>query len=155
MVLFKQPGHLDRVAIIAHLFDNVKYDYFCLFGAVAKKERSRLQNEHESGQYRPAPPILKEIEMRSRAFRRHQAHSHMWRRLKEDRNQHYNDLTCACWTDLKAMARFKEQPQTCSNPTCCGNPRRDKGNISTSRTMQERRHDIGLRSRFRFLPDYP
>jgi hypothetical protein len=26
--------------------------------------------------------------MRSRAFRRHQAHRHMWRRLKEDRNQH-------------------------------------------------------------------
>ena len=30
--------------------------------------------------------------MRTRAFRRHQASRHMWRRLKEDRNQHYNEL---------------------------------------------------------------
>lgn len=46
----------------------------------------------------------------------------MWRRLKEDRNQHYNDLTCPCWTDKKAMARFKEQPKLCSCWMCC-NPR--------------------------------
>jgi hypothetical protein len=57
----------------------------------------------------------------------------MWRRLTEDRNQHYSDLTCACWTDLKVMAKFKEQPKLCS---CwmCGNMRRNEG-----RTMQERR----------------
>jgi|KBSMisStaDraftv2_1062788.scaffolds.fasta_scaffold82448_2 hypothetical protein len=61
--------------------------------------------------------------MRNRAFRRHQAYRHMWRRLKEDRNQHYNDLSCPCWTDGKAMARFKEQPTVCSGP-CCGKPRR-------------------------------
>jgi hypothetical protein len=72
--------------------------------------------------------------MRGRAFRRHQTYRHLWRRLKEDRNEHYNDLNCACWHDPKAMARFKEQPQVCS---CrgCGNQRRHEGP-----TMQERRH---------------
>jgi hypothetical protein len=38
----------------------------------------------------------------------------MRRRLKEDRNQHYNDLSCPCWSDPKVMARFREQPQRCS-----------------------------------------
>ena len=61
----------------------------------------------------------------------------MMRRLKEDRNQHYNDLSCACWTDLKAMARFKEQPKRCSIPGCCGNPRRNGWNPEI--TIQERR----------------
>jgi hypothetical protein len=75
--------------------------------------------------------------MRTRSFRRHQTESHMMRRLKEDRNQHYNDLKCACWTDPKAMARFKEQPATCSL-SCCGNQRRwAKGDDRL--TMQERR----------------
>lgn len=61
----------------------------------------------------------------------------MKRRLSEDRNQHYNDLTCACWTDKKAMARFKEQPQFCSW-SCCGNPRRwFKGKEKL--TIQERK----------------
>jgi hypothetical protein len=72
-----------------------------------------------------------------RALRRHQAQSHMMRRLKEDRNQHYDDKRCPCWTDPRAMARFKEQPQVCS---CrgCGNPRRwEKG--ANQFTMQERR----------------
>lgn len=50
--------------------------------------------------------------MRSRAFRRHQANRHMWRRLKEDRNQHYEQLDCPCWDDPKAMSRFKEQPNS-------------------------------------------
>ena len=68
-----------------------------------------------------------------RAWRRHQANRHMWRRLKEDRNEHYDDLTCPCWTDRKAMARFKEQPQFCSR-RCCGNQRAHEGP-----TMQERR----------------
>jgi hypothetical protein len=72
-----------------------------------------------------------------RALRRHQAISHMRRRLKEDRNQHYDDLTCPCWTDGKAMARFKEQPQGCSQ-RCCGNPRHwEKGQEKLTR--QERR----------------
>ncbi len=71
--------------------------------------------------------------MRSRAFRRHMAHSKMWRRLKEDRNQHYNDLSCPCWTDPKTMARFKEQPKLCS---CwmCRNARQSEGPA-----IQERR----------------
>ena len=56
------------------------------------------------------------------------------RRLKEDRNRHFGDLECACWTDPKVMARFKEQPKMCSGP-CCGNPRRWFGDV----TMQEKR----------------
>jgi hypothetical protein len=64
----------------------------------------------------------------------------MWRRLKEDRNQHYADLTCACWTDRKAMAQFKEQPKICSRPWCCGNPRRDQWLPKPQRrTIQERK----------------
>lgn len=72
--------------------------------------------------------------MRGRAFRRHQTYRHMWRRLKEDRNEHYDDQDCPCLYDPRAMARFKEQPQVCS---CymCGNPRRWFG----ERTIQERR----------------
>jgi hypothetical protein len=71
--------------------------------------------------------------MRDRAFRRHQAARHMWRRLKEDRNQHYGDLKCPCWHDPKAMAKFKEQPKLCS---CwmCSNQRATLGI-----TLQERR----------------
>lgn len=78
-------------------------------------------------------PVLKEIIMRNRAFRRHQTIRHMWRRLHEDRNQHYDDLDCACYTDPKAMARFKEQPKLCS---CwmCRNWRQNEG-----QTIQERR----------------
>ena len=74
--------------------------------------------------------------MRNRAFRRHQTNRHMWRRLKEDRNEHYSDLQCACWFDPKVMARFKEQPQRCSGD-CCGNQRHAWGR--KNRTMQERR----------------
>jgi hypothetical protein len=75
--------------------------------------------------------------MSRRALRRHQAESHMWRRLKEDRNQHFDDLTCACYKPGKHMARFKEQPQSCSL-SCCGNQRRwTKGQKRL--TMQERR----------------
>ena len=57
--------------------------------------------------------------MRNRAFRRHKANAKMMRRLRSDRNQHYRDLTCPCWTDPRAMARFKEQPQLfCRCPMC-------------------------------------
>jgi len=75
--------------------------------------------------------------MRNKAFRRHQTQRHMWRRIKEDRNQHYNQLDCPCYFDKKAMARFKEQPQVCSRE-CCGNQRKHYG-----RTLQERRADWG------------
>lgn len=74
--------------------------------------------------------------MRSRAYRRHQAQRHMRRRLKEDRNEHYNDLACPCWHDPRAMARFKEQPQVCSCPGC-GNQRRYYGP-----SIQEKRRAI-------------
>ena len=71
--------------------------------------------------------------MRNRAFRRHQAARHMWRRLKEDRNQHYADLKCPCWRDPKVMAKFKEQPKLCS---CwmCANLR-----VTEGATLQERK----------------
>lgn len=71
--------------------------------------------------------------MRGRAFRRHHASRQMWRRLKEDRNQHYDNLSCLCWTDRKAMAKFKEQPKFCS---CfmCQNLRQNEGP-----TLQERK----------------
>jgi hypothetical protein len=74
--------------------------------------------------------------MRTRAFRRYQTSRHQWRRLSEDRNQHYRDLDCRCWTDPKTIARFKEQPQLCS---CwgCGNQRRAWGRKNP--TVQERR----------------
>lgn len=74
--------------------------------------------------------------MRNRSFRRHQTQRHMWRRLKEDRNEHYENLSCPCWTDPRAMARFKEQPQVCS-AGCCGNQRHALGRKIL--TMQERR----------------
>jgi len=80
--------------------------------------------------------------MRERSFRRHQANRHMWRRLKEDRNQHYTDLKCAWWRDPKAMARFKEQPQRCSGD-CCGNQRRAYGRYTP--TLQELRANQGYR----------
>ena len=61
--------------------------------------------------------------MRNRAYRRHQTERHMMRRLKEDRNQHYENLDCLCYTEPKVMARFKEQPKLC-NCFMCANPRR-------------------------------
>ena len=65
--------------------------------------------------------------MRGRAFRRHKANAKMWRRLKEDRNEHYNDLTCPCWTDPRAMARFKEQPKFDCHHWYCKNLRAVEG----------------------------
>ncbi len=66
---------------------------------------------------------------RTRAFRRFQAEAHMRRRLSEDRNQHYRNLDCACWSDPRVMARFREQPKHCA---CwmCRNPRRVFGEPS-------------------------
>ncbi len=75
--------------------------------------------------------------MRFRNHRRHQATVHQARRLKEDRNQHYDDLTCLCWTDPRTIARFKEQPQLCSCPGC-GNLRRNEKGMNRL-TVQERR----------------
>ncbi|OGZ42787.1 MAG: hypothetical protein A3J55_03960 [Candidatus Ryanbacteria bacterium RIFCSPHIGHO2_02_FULL_45_17b] len=39
--------------------------------------------------------------IRNRAWRRYQVLRHMRRRLKEDRNQHYNDLLCPCWGNAR------------------------------------------------------
>jgi len=67
----------------------------------------------------------------------------MWRRLAEDRNQHYDDLACRCWFDRKAMSRFKEQPKVCP---CwmCRNERTGKGNSLSALTLQERRAKLGF-----------
>lgn len=83
--------------------------------------------------------------MRNRAFRRHQADRHMWRRLKEDRNQHYRDLSCPCWGDKKAMARFKEQPKL-NQCWCCSSQRYNPWLKTKERlTMQERRFHEGAK----------
>lgn len=77
--------------------------------------------------------------MRTRAYRRHKANAKMWRRLKEDRNQHYNDLDCACYTKGKGMAIFREQPkqQQCY---CCSSQRYNKwAPLKERLTMAERR----------------
>jgi hypothetical protein len=63
----------------------------------------------------------------------------MWRRLKEDRNQHYDRLDCPCWTDPRAMARFREQPKL-SQCYCCSSPRYNPWMSRDERlTIQERR----------------
>jgi hypothetical protein len=65
----------------------------------------------------------------------------MWRRLKEDRNQHHDMLTCPCWTGPRAMARFKEQPKLNGRCLCCTNPRHNGYFKGTDRlTIQERRY---------------
>jgi hypothetical protein len=81
---------------------------------------------------------------RTRAYRRHQTHRHMMRRLKEDWNQHYDRpnyidpahvviekwrraldgrwflsrtyVCCSCFYDPAIQAQFKEQPQKRSDP---------------------------------------
>jgi len=64
--------------------------------------------------------------MRGRVFRRFQQHVHLTRRLKEDRNQHYQNLNCSCWWDPRVIARFREQPQVCSCRDC-GSQRQYEG----------------------------
>jgi hypothetical protein len=88
--------------------------------------------------------------MRTRAYRRHKAYTNMKRRLQEDRNQHYTDLTCPCWSDPVVMAWFKEQPKRCSCSLGCGNGRRHWGYP----TIQELRQ-VGRVKRWRrkFAPE--
>jgi len=85
---------------------------------------------------------------REKSYRRHQEISHMWRRLKEDRNQHYEDLSCPCWTDVKAMARFKEQPKNCSCHLCC-NVRRRHGTVKQKLTISEMKNLDRFREQMR------
>lgn len=73
----------------------------------------------------------------SRALRRHQAYTHMTRRLKEHQAQE-SDGSCGCRFDGKRRARFKEQPQLCSC-YACGNQRQYEGP-----TLQEKRHEEKL-----------
>lgn len=92
---------------------------------------------------------------RSRDFRRWRRQIHMWRRVKEDRNQHNADkyyvslysipiseamntkFHCECWWDPKRIAQFAEQPKLCS---CymCGNQRK-YGKGQNRLSWQERR----------------
>lgn len=82
-------------------------------------------------------PSDKDSQMRTEAFRRHKTAAKMLRRVREDRNQHYADRSCRCYTRA-GMAMFKEQPKFCSL-SCCGNPRRfEKGAYRL--TIQERRN---------------
>lgn len=75
--------------------------------------------------------------MRTRDYRRHQASRNMMRRLREDRNQHYRNLDCPCWTDAKAMARFKEQPKRCSCPGCANQRKFYGDSIPERRAKQD------------------
>lgn len=57
------------------------------------------------------------------------------RRIREDRAQHGNDHSCACFETSgrgAIFARFADHPQLCSS--CCGNRRKWEGP-----TRQERR----------------
>lgn len=70
---------------------------------------------------------------RSYSERRHNRHVKGMRRIKEDRAQHGNDHSCSCFDTSgrgRDFARFADYPKVCSNPGCCGNPRRTKGNLS-------------------------
>jgi hypothetical protein len=81
---------------------------------------------------------------RNRGWRRRERHIKMMRRLKDDRNTHYNDLDCPCRVDPRARARFADYPAVCSG-ICCGNPRRSQGG-KKALTVQERRA-LGLKRR--------
>jgi hypothetical protein len=74
---------------------------------------------------------------RDRGWRHWRRHVVKWRRLKSDFNEHYINMACACRTDAKTQALFADTPTRCSNPMCCGNPRRI-GEV----TVQERRHPL-------------
>ena len=104
--------------------------------------------------------------MRDKGFRRWKRSVKMNRRLTEDRNSHYNDMSCACYgqegldrmeeehqrgkwgddggiTDARhvgrIMSRFADHPHACSCMSC-RNPRRNKGwSLKDRLTMQERR----------------
>lgn len=83
--------------------------------------------------------------MHTRAERRFNQYVKQQRRLKEDQAQHggraaMNDPRgsyCPCFDDKRAQARFKDTPTPCSDPWCCGNPRRY--GKSERLTLQERR----------------
>lgn len=74
---------------------------------------------------------------RNRAWRQWQRRLKMMRRLKEDWNQHYDDLSCPCRTSRKVMARFADTPANCSCWSCGNVRRNEKGKRRL--TMQERK----------------
>lgn len=64
---------------------------------------------------------------RNRATRRQDRLVKGARRVHEDRAQHGADHTCSCFDPIgkgKTFARFADHPAVCSNPDCCGNPRK-------------------------------
>jgi hypothetical protein len=60
---------------------------------------------------------------RTRDWRRWKRDVKMMRRLKEDWNQHYGNLSCPCRVDPKFRSIVANTPQRCSE-WCCGNNRR-------------------------------
>jgi hypothetical protein len=80
------------------------------------------------------------MDQRNRGWRQWQRQLKMMRRLKEDWNQHCNDLECPCRVDPIVRARFADTPASCS---ChgCGNVRRvEKGKRRLTR--QERLKEL-------------
>jgi len=73
--------------------------------------------------------------MRGRVFRRFKQQVHLMRRLKEDRNQHYQNLKCRCWWDPRVIARFREQPQVCSCMDCANQRQHQGAPISERRRV--------------------
>jgi hypothetical protein len=80
---------------------------------------------------------------RTRAFRRHQAHRHMWRRVKEHWAQD-GDPHCFCRTNLKWRGRMKEQPKLCSC-WACRNRRQTEGPTIQEQRGSDPRQQAGLR----------
>lgn len=84
----------------------------------------------------------------------------MIRRLQADRNEHYDDFSCACWGERalsyeewgaacdpaafrrlvgRTFSRFADTPKFCSCGAGCGNPRRREKGPRDRRTFQEAR----------------
>lgn len=77
--------------------------------------------------------------MAKSAIRRHNRLVHGMRRIKEDRAQHGEDHSCPCFNTAGSgytFSMFADTPTRCSNPECCGNPRRSSWG---GQTIQERK----------------
>ena len=70
--------------------------------------------------------------------------------MKEDRNEHYNDLDCPCngvgdkRTVGKVFSRFADHPKVCSGP-CCGNPRRFLKSKTKTEILSKMKHNEYLK----------
>lgn len=79
--------------------------------------------------------------MRSYNERKHNRFVKGIRRIKEDMAQHGADHSCQCFEAVKGkgrvFSRFADTPKLCSNPSCCGNPRRGGWGVLHDVTIQE------------------